>query len=151
MRFLILTTVFLLSHTVLANTPRRPFPHGQEDHAPSDEEDLKQESVDPEDTPALSERPCTLNFQLWLKRQTPPDPHPTRADGYRFQAQIMHQMGAFMEEWPGLMSAQCIGRSVRRAPIWSFSIENPTVEPRYTVLVFAQLLAPLAIQTGCAH
>ena len=38
MRFLILTTVFLLSHTVLANNPRRPFPHGQEDHAPADEE-----------------------------------------------------------------------------------------------------------------
>ena len=39
------------------------------------------------------------------------------------------------------MSVQCIGRSVRRAPIWSFSIENPTVESRYTVLVFAQLHA----------
>jgi len=50
-------------------------------------------------------------------------------------------MGALIEEWPGLMQADCIGRTVRRDPIWSFSISNPTRPIQSTVMVFAQLHA----------
>jgi len=53
----------------------------------------------------------------------------------------MTKMLALTEEWPGLIEAECIGRSVRRDPVWSFTIENPTRPTEFTVLVFAQLHA----------
>jgi hypothetical protein len=130
---------FCLSGTALANQPQRPFPHGQENKAPADggQDDEALPDVQADE----STHPCTLDFQTWLKRQEAPSPHPKRAENYLFEAQVMKRMGALLEEWPGLMTAQCIGRTVRRHPIWSFSIENPTISNGHTVLVFAQLHA----------
>ena len=130
---------FFLGGTALANQPQRPFPHGQENKAPVDETE-GEEALSDDDANAPN-HPCTLDFPIWLKRQEGPTPHPERAENYLFEAQVMKKMGVLLEEWPGLMTAECIGRTVRRHPIWSFSIENPTIETSHTVLVFAQLHA----------
>ena len=145
MRFFILTAGLLLAEAALADSPRRPFPHGQEDHAPPDDEaaegaDSPEQNQTAGPTPA-DERACTLHFPTWAKRQAAPETHPDRAQSYHFQAQLMAKMLALTEEWPGLIEAQCIGRSVRRDPVWSFTIENPTRPVEFTVLVFAQLHA----------
>jgi hypothetical protein len=134
MRFFVLITCLLSGSPVQAEHPQRPFPHGQEEKAPDEEEN-------PKGPTGLEDRPCTLNFQTWVSRQEAPEPHPERAEGYLFEAQVMQRMGRLMEEWPGLVQSQCIGRTVRRHPIWSFHIENPTRPNPYTVLIFAQLHA----------
>jgi len=134
MRFFILITCLLTALPAVADSPSRPFPHGQEDKAPVDEESPKGPAAD-------EEMPCTLDFETWVRRQEAPTKHPERAKDYLFEAEIMQRMGALAQEWPGLFRAECIGRSVRRHPIWSFHIENPTRENPYTVLVFAQLHA----------
>jgi hypothetical protein len=131
---LILLCSVILSGTARADHPQRPFPHGQENKAPLDEPPSDEAPDDLSST-------CTLDFQIWAKRQEAPNPHPQRSDGYLFEGQVMKKMSALLLEWPGLMKAQCIGRTVRHHPIWSFSIENPTQENPYTVLVFAQLHA----------
>jgi len=134
MRFFVFLFSLLVIAPVHADSPRRPFPHGQEDKAPEDET--------PNPTADRKEqRSCTLNFNTWAKRKEAPETHPERAKDYLFSGEVMQKMRSLTQEWPGIIRGECIGRSVRRHPIWSFHIENPTRPTTYTVLVFAQLHA----------
>ena len=95
MRFFILITCLLTALPAVADSPSRPFPHGQEDKAPVDEESPKGPAAD-------EEMPCTLDFETWVRRQEAPTKHPERAKDYLFEAEIMQRMGALAQEWPGL-------------------------------------------------
>ena len=117
MRFFILTAGLLLAEAALADSPRRPFPHGQEDHAPPDDEaaegaDSLEQNQTAGPTPA-DERACTLHFPTWAKRQAAPETHPDRPRATTLQAQLMAKMLALTEEWPGSLKLNA-STSVRR-------------------------------------
>lgn len=81
------------------------------------------------------------DFSTWVDRRAPPDPHPERAEGYRFAAEHYAELEALIEDHPEMITPFVVGHSVERRPIWGFRVAHPGEAPRRKLLVFAQLHA----------
>jgi len=81
------------------------------------------------------------DFSVWAGRKVAPNPHPERAQDYRFVAQQFQQIEALAQEYPEMITPFVVGHSVERRPIWGFRIAFPGETPTRKMLVFAQLHA----------
>ena len=78
-------------------------------------------------------------FSTWAARLQPPEEHPARAEGWDFSATLFARVDALVQDKPGVIQPELIGRSVERRPIWAFHVSDPGVEVQREVLVIAQL------------
>lgn len=76
-----------------------------------------------------------------VERLTPPSPHPARAEGYHFSAELHQRIAAVIRANPGRVSAERYGLSVEGRRLWAVRVRDPGVETRHRVLVTAQLHA----------
>ncbi|MCK6524297.1 M14 family metallopeptidase [Myxococcota bacterium] len=76
-----------------------------------------------------------------VERLTPPSPHPARAEGYGFYAELHQRIAAVLQEHPGRVSAERYGLSVEGRRLWAVRVRDPGVETRHRLLVIAQLHA----------
>lgn len=67
----------------------------------------------------------------------PPVDHP-EAD-YRFYSDLLHELAPLIEERPGVVQVERIGRTVQGHRIWAFHVTDPSVEVRQKVLVTASI------------
>lgn len=134
---LLLLISALASHAALAGPPRAGWPHGAEQQAPAEEP-----SAEPLDDPAADERAAFLS---WSRAQGEklardwPDGHPE--PGYRFAAELYGALAPLVEERPGVIRAERVGRTVQGRPIWAFRVSRPADEIRHRILVFAGIHA----------
>lgn len=78
------------------------------------------------------------DFVTWaMDRKVVAHPEPD----YHFAAEIYQDLAPLVEERPGVVSAEVIGRSVEKRPIWAFTVRDPATTPTHKVLVFAQIHA----------
>ncbi len=78
-------------------------------------------------------------FSIWAARLEPPEVHPERAQGWDFAASLFQRVDALVQDKPGVIQAELIGRSVERRPIWAFHVRDPGLPVERQVLVIAQL------------
>ena len=78
------------------------------------------------------------DFAEWATRQTPPEDHPERAEGWDFAAELFARLARVVED-NETTSTLLVGRSVEKRPIWGFRVQDPGVEPEQELLVIAQL------------
>ncbi|MEY3211616.1 MAG: hypothetical protein RIT28_2097 [Pseudomonadota bacterium] len=80
-------------------------------------------------------------YLRYVERLVPPSPHPARAEGYAFTAQLHQRVAAVIREHPGRVSAERYGLSVEGRRLWAVRVRDPGVETRHRLLVTAQLHA----------
>ncbi len=78
-------------------------------------------------------------FSIWAGRLEPPEVHPDRARGWDFAATLFSRVDALVQDKPGVIRPELIGRSVERRPIWAFHVSDPGVPVERRILVIAQL------------
>ena len=63
--------------------------------------------------------------------------HPESA--YRFYAELLEELSPLVEERPGVVEVEQIGRTVQGHRMWAFHVRDPTAEVRQKVLVTASI------------
>ncbi len=83
-------------------------------------------------------------FDLWLERREAPDPVPELAarGGYRFVADLFTDIRDAVDERPGRVEIERIGKTHNAFPIWAFHVRTPgTTEVHRKVLIFGGIHA----------
>ena len=75
-------------------------------------------------------------FLLWTHNHPPV---PTKAPPYRALSQMYSSIAHEVRKKPGVITPMLIGHTVKKHPIWAFSIRDPAREVRASMLVFAGL------------
>lgn len=89
-------------------------------------------------------------FEAWLAEQPLVVPATGLADGYRLQREVFAQVAARVDEFPGRVRVEAIGRSHDGHPIWAFHVTDHPEPVAREVLVFAGIHALEWISTETA-
>ncbi len=88
---------------------------------------------------AASHLPQAHQDYLQFAEAQPLAPHPEPA--YRFQAELHHQLAAWVAQRPGVIRPFEVGQTAGGRTIWGFRVSNPTDEITTHVLVFGGIHA----------
>lgn len=84
--------------------------------------------------------PGARAYVAWVREElAAPTPHPE--PGYHFADEVHRALAPWVESRPGVVRPFRVGQSVEDRPIWGFHLQDPAVEPRGRLLVFANIHA----------
>ena len=90
-------------------------------------------------------------FDAWATAlPAAPQPTPTAANAYRFQASFWREIQAEIRAHPGLVQVEHLGQPGERRPMWAFTVRDPAEPVTRKVLVMAGLHALEWIGTEAA-